>query len=836
LRLSVLSRKSLLPLLAVALWALVPGPALAQEDGGVPSPAPLPSVTSPSNPANPALTPVAPDGGTAEAAPAPEAEQPEDAPVSEDDERRVVEIRVEGNRRVEAEAVRRSLRTKVGASLDPARSAEDLRAVWALGYFQNVELLVQRLPQGVAYVVRVEERPVIRFVQLRGNEELSQEDLKDDIDAKANTILDMETVRSSVQKIQAKYVEKGYFLAEVTHQIKPVESSAGGSVDVVFVINERAKVMVKQISLIGAEKVPAAALKEVMITREGGYFSFFTGEGTYREDAFQRDLQVIQFAYYDRGFINVRIDKPTVQLSADKRDIYITLHITEGEAYDIGKIDFDGDLLEGVSKEQMASLMRSQPGQRFNRTQLSQDILSVSDLYYDRGYAYANINPVTGVNADSKTVDLTFAVEQGPKVTIERIDVSGNSKTRDKVIRRELRVYEGELYSGTGVRRSKERVTALGFFETVEITQRPGSQADTIVLQVEVKEKATGTFQVGLGFSNVENFIFTAQIAQNNFLGWGQSVSASAQISGLRSLVQLSFYDPYFLDTNYLLSAEFFRTQADFEGFIRNSTGGSVSIGYQFIDDLLGTVGYSREYVNVEAGQNLGAVLLANQFLSGVTSSARLSLSFDRRDNRLFPSRGFIHYGSVESAPGLLGGTFLFNRYTAYSRLYFPLPLGFTFKTNATIGYIQQLDQDRPLPISELFYVGGINSVRGYFLRSISPSVLVPRSANPDATVTEFLVGGNKQLVFNLELEFPIFEKAGLRGVLFYDAGNAFGTNEGFFQDRQNKLPLGLFHAAGFGFRWFSPIGPLRFEWGIPLTRRPEDDRILFEFTIGNFF
>jgi outer membrane protein insertion porin family len=831
LRLPVLSRKSLLPLLAVALFSVVPGPARAQVDGGVPAPAPVPAVTSPS-----ALDP----GADADAGspPAPEAERPVDAPVSEDsgdDDERVVEIRVEGNRRVESEAIRRALRTKVGEVLGPGRTAQDLRAVWALGYFQNVELLVQRLPRGVAYVVRVEERPVVRAVQLRGNDELSQEDLKEEIEVKPATILDMEQVRSSVRKIQAKYVEKGYFLAEVSHELKP--SEGGGSVDVIFVINERAKVMVKQITFIGAEKVSPKELKETMITREGGFLSFFTGEGTYREEAFERDLQVIQFAYYDRGFINVRVDKPTVQLSADKRFIYITLRVTEGEAYDIGKVDFSGDLLDDVSKERMMSLMRSRSGQRFNRSQLSQDILGISDVYYDRGYAYANINPVTTVNADSRTVDLTFDVQKGPQVTIERIDVVGNSKTRDKVIRRELRVYEGELYSGTGVRRSRERVTALGFFETVEITQRPGSQDDTIVLQVEVKEKATGTFQVGLGFSNVENFIFTAQISQNNFLGWGQSVSASAQISGLRSLVQLSFYDPYFLDTNYLLSAEFFRVQADFEGFTRNSTGGTVSIGYQFIDDLLGTIGYSREWVNVEAGQNLGAVLLANQFLSGTTSALRLSVSFDRRDNRLFPSRGFIHFGSLETAPGgLLGGTFLFNRYTAYSRLYFPMPLGFVFKTNATIGYIQQLDQNRPLPISELYYVGGINSLRGYFLRSISPSVKVPRSSSPDATVTDFLVGGNKQLVFNFELEFPIFEKAGLRGVLFYDAGNAYATNENLFQDRQDRLPLGLFHAVGFGFRWFSPIGPLRFEWGIPLTRRPQDDRILFEFTIGNFF
>lgn len=799
MRLPVLSLEKLVPLLAVTLLALAPGHALAQAETG--------------------------------ASNAPEAAS--DVPVTENAEDRVTEIRVEGNRRVEAEAIRRALKTKVGSTFDPTRTADDLRALWALGYFADVQLLTQRLPTGgIAYVVRVQERPVVREVTLIGNEELSTEDFKESIEVKPNTILDMDAVRRTVKNIQQKYIEKGYFLAEVNYRLVPLEN--GAAVKVTFPIEENAKVMVKQITFIGAEKVTPEELKAVMITREGGYLSFLTGEGTYREEAFQRDLAVIQTAYYDRGYLNVRIDKPVVTISPDKRFIFITIKVTEGEPYDIAKLDFSGDLL--VPKQELQALMASHSGERFNRSTLFQDIQKLSDVYYDRGYAYANITPQTATDADKRTVDITFDVQKGPQVTIERIDIIGNTKTRDKVIRREMRVYEGDLYSGTGVRRSKERVTALGFFETVEVTQKPGTAEDRIVLQVEVKEKATGTFQVGLGFSNVENFIFTAQVSQNNFLGWGQSVSASAQISGLRSLVQLSFYDPYFLDTRYLLSADFFRVQADYDGFVRDSTGGSVSIGYQFVDDLLGTIGYSREYVDVQAGRNVGSVLLANQFLSGITSSVRLSLTFDRRDNRLFPSRGFIHYGSAEFAPGFLGGTFEFARYTAYSRLYFPLPLGFVFKTNATIGYIQQLNQNKPLPISEQYYVGGINSVRGYFLRSLSPTLLVPRSASPDASVTEFRVGGNKQLVFNFELEFPIFEKAGIRGVLFYDAGNAFATNENFFQDKQDKVPLGLFHSVGFGFRWFSPIGPLRFEWGIPLTRRPEDEKILFEFTIGNFF
>ncbi len=812
MRSPVLSRKTLLPLMALMLWALVPCRALAQAQTGTPATPPAAQPPAPATP--PADAPV------------------EELPAAGEQGDRVLDVRIEGNRRVESEAIRRALITKQGSTFDPTRSAEDLRAIWGLGYFTDVQLLVQQMPRGIAYVVRVQERPSVRAVRLQGNDELSNDDLKEQIDVKAATILDMEAVRSTVKKIQEKYVEKGYFLAEVSYKLDPVDN--GANVDVVFVINEHAKVMVKEITFVGAQQVKVDELKGVMVTKEGGYFSFLTGEGTYREEAFQRDLAVLQATYYDHGFINVRIDKPSIALSADKRYIYITLKVTEGEPYDIGKIDFGGDLI--VPKEKLATKMTTASRERFNRSKLSQDILALTDVYYDEGYAYANINPVTSVNADEKTVDLTFDIQKGPQVTIERIEIIGNSKTRDRVIRREMRVYEGELYNGTGVRRSKERVTALGYFETVDITQKPGSADDRIVLQVEVKEKATGTFQVGLGFSNVENFIFTAQVSQNNFLGWGQSVSASAQISGLKSLVQLSFYDPYFLDTQYLLSADFYRVDADYDGFIRRSTGGSVSLGYQFVDDVLGTVGYTREYVNVEAGTSLGAVLLANQFLSGVTSAARLSLSFDRRDNRLFPSRGFIHYGSVEFAPGLLGGTFLFTRYTAYSRLYFPMPLGMVFKTNATIGYIQQLEADKPLPISELYYLGGINTVRGYFLRSISPTLTVPRSDNPDATVTEFRTGGNKQLILNLELEFPVFEKAGIRGVLFYDAGNAYAANERLFQDRQDKVPLGLFHSVGFGFRWFSPVGPLRFEWGFPLSKRPEDEPYQFEFTIGNFF
>ncbi len=574
-----------------------------------------------------------------------------------------------------------------------------------------------------------------------------------------------------------------------------------------------------------------------MVTKEGSLLSFLTGEGSYREEALQRDLVMIQAAYYDRGYINVKVEKPVLAMSADKRDIYITIQIEEGEQYKIGKLDVEGDL--ELPRERLLMLMSTHEGEIFNRTKLSNDIVALNDVYGDRGYAYANINPVTAVHAEDKTIDLSFNIQKGKQVYIEKIEVVGNTKTRDKVIRRELRVYEGELFSGSGLRRSKERVTALGYFETVEVAHKPGSDDSHVVVQVDVKEKPTGTFQVGFGFSNVENFIFTAQVSQNNILGWGQSVSVSAQISGLRSIYQLDFFDPYFLDTNYIFSANLFQNSIDRYTYVRNALGGSVTGGYHVLEDVMVNLTYNYERVRVEQNNSVAGAFIypPDLFRNGTTSSVRLSGTWDQRDNRLFPTSGQQQFASVELAPSFLGGTFQFVRYTAFSRFYFPLPLGLIFKTQVTGGYIQPLTSER-VPISELYQLGGINSIRGYRLATVCPSAQLSRSLEADSLTGFACIGGNKQLYANLEIEIPILPAAGVRGVLFFDAGNAYAENERFFEDKTNNPPLGLLMSAGFGFRWFSPVGPLRFEWGVPLTRRPAIDTepVVFEFNIGNSF
>jgi len=825
-----------LPALVLALVALVAAaPAQAQGQEGL----------SPGHLTAPGLAPApnanAADGGAAVDVPpaATSAPSANAAPT-------VSAIAVTGNRRVEPAAITNAMSTKVGHPLVPTQVTADIHALFALGYFSDVQLSDEPSGPGqVKLTVNVTEKPAIRDVRLRGNDEISTDDLRALITVRSAQILDMDALHRNAGKIHDKYVEKGYYLAEVTPLVEPRPDN---TVSVVFVINEHAKVEVKAITFVGNEKVSSETLRSVMETQEGNILSFITSTGTYREEVFQRDLSLIQFAYYDRGFINVRVGKPQVQITPDKKSLYLTIPITEGEQFNVGTIAYSGDILG--TKKDLAKRVHTAPGAMFNRTQLQQDIGNLNDLYLDQGYCYVNISPLTQVNAPKRIVDLTFDIQKGPKCYVERIDIVGNHKTRDKVIRRELRIYEGELFTGTGMKQSKARVTALGFFETVDITQKKGSRADSVIVQVNVKEKATGTFQVGFGFSSVESFIFTATIQQNNLLGWGSTASLSAQISSLRSLIQLSYLDPYFLDSNWIFSFDYFRVDADYYGFLRRSNGGDINFGYHLTPDLLMFLAYGLEQVDTEQSSYTGGSStyssftstppLANEYGTRLQSTATLTLTYDKRNNRLFPSDGYYASGSVQYGPKQLGGNSNFVRYTANARYYRPLFLGIVFKTNATLGYIQGI-QGSQVNIAERYYVGGINSVRGYYLRTVTPTRRVASTSSPDSGLThtpEYPIGGNKQLVFNFELEFPIIEKIGIRGVVFYDMGNAYDDDENFFQDKHDtvKTPLGMLHSVGVGIRWFSPIGPLRFEWGFPLTKRPNDQSVDFEFTIGNFF
>lgn len=749
---------------------------------------------------------------------------------------KVAKIVARGNRLVEDAAIRQVLLSQEGEALSPFKLAADVKALWGLGYFDDIQVNQLDSSEGAVLVYVVKEKPSVRKIIVGGNDEVELDKINEVLDLKIGGILDIAKVKSNLEKIKDLYIEKGFYLAEVNYKIRQASET---QVDILYTVEENAKVTIRRITFLGNKHIDDEELKGVMGTQEGGYFSLLTSSGTYQEEAFERDLMMLTALYYDKGYINVKLSSPQVVLSPDKRYMYITLHIDEGKQYQIGTIDLRGDLL--FSKKELLADLTVESGELFNRSKLGQDILKLTDRYKDKGYAYVNITPLTSIDSDKRIVDLSLDIQKGQLVTFERINIRGNTKTRDRVIRRELKVSEGDRFSQTELNASRARVMALGFFESVDMSTSQGSTDDRIVVNFEVKERPTGTFQIGAGFSSVENFIAQAQVSQNNLFGRGQRLALQAQISGLRQLFSLSFWEPYFVDSNWTFGFDLYNSVRAYESFNRNATGGNMTWGYPLTDDIRLFLTYKVEMVDVDTrgGGTLwgsaystglpAGVQIANLFNDGVTSSVRLSVQWDTRNNRLFPTKGMFHAAWAEFAPDWLGSQNIYNRYGAFTRFYYPLFWQFVFKFNGQIGYIHSPGQDTGVPIFERFFTGGIMDVRGFRPNSLGPSRLLPSKLDPTESSFAFNYGGNKELIFNAEIEFPIFEKVGIKGVIFSDAGMAF-------DDSENYSLEGLRHSVGFGFRWFSPIGPLRFEWGLPLDPEPDEEPLVFEFTIGNFF
>jgi len=759
----------------------------------------------------------------------------------------VKDVKIEGNRRTDPEAIRAAIGTKPGQALDLQKVDADIRAVMKIGSFSDVVVEQEGAPANPTVVFRVTERPTVREVKTVGNEALSKDDLKDTVSLKASTFFDPTLADKDVQKIQKKYVEKGYFLTEVT--VKTVEVP-DNQVDVTYQINEHAKVEVKEVRFVGNDHVPKEDITPYLQTKEGGLLAFLGSGGTFRADAFDADLQAVQGVYLERGYVEVKVERAAVQLSPDRRYLFITIPVVEGQQYDLGLITFGGELLGQQPK--LAKLVQNKPGDRFVRSRVGKDLTGIQDLYRDMGYAYVNVEPRTRTHPDTRRVDIDFFVQPGELVHIHRIEIVGNDKTRDKVIRRELKVHEGELYSGTGLRESKNRVTALGYFETVDITPTKRSP-ESMDLTVTVKERSTGSFQLGAGFSSYENFVFTGQIAQQNFLGWGQSLSLQVQWSSIRELGELSFVEPYFFDTRWTYNFDLYANEVTYSNFTRRAYGGSMGWGYELaglqqwwkpaarLEDvrLFGT--FTHEEVSVST---TSAVTIARATGTGNTTSLKLALQADRRDNRLTPTAGWFGSFAFETAPPFLAmkSVFgdqvnLFNRYTLDLRGYKPLWWGIVGRIWLRMGWLQALTA-QGVPLSEQYYVGGIQTIRGYRYQSIAPLNQQSCNDTPYTELCRTYGDGYQEVILNLETEFPLFEKAGIRGLVFVDAGNAYRA--GSYRDP--TVTLNLYKSVGFGLRWFSPLGPLRFEWGFPLDRRRDslgnyiDDPLDFQFTIGNFF
>jgi outer membrane protein insertion porin family len=832
-----------------------PRPSSVGDDGGAPNPGSTPAGAG-AAPAEPTI-----------ALPQTAAEQAEGLPIARLD--------VVGNRRVAREDVLSYLREKPGHLFKVENLTGDVHALWDSGFFEDIQVDLSTNDHGVVLRFAVRERPNVKEVAFSGNDELDNDKLNEAVEIKPNTILSVPAVRRSVQKIKDAYAEKGYFLADVDYEIK---SARENEVIVTFKITEHQPVTVRRVNFIGNDHVSDSELGGQMQTGNGGFFSFGSG-GPYQQDVFERDVLMLSALYYDKGYLSVQIGTPRVMLTPDREGIDIAIAIHEGPRFKIRQLriyehDADGREIEPLGgRRALRQIVHAESGDYFNRAQLIKDLQSVRTLYRDAGFANVEAEPETELDPVHERVDIVIPIKRGPPVHIERIEVKGNTKTRDKIIRREMEIQEGQLFSETGLENSKRRITALGYFERVDVSTEQGSGPDKLVINVEVAEKPTGTFQVGAGFSSIESFIATAQIQQANLFGNGQSLAVQAQLSSLRRLVTIRFFEPYFLDSDWNSSVEIYDTLYVFPNFARLSEGGSLTFGYALIQPWLRlSVTGTLEWDSVDTSSTsalFGSVTtgfsnafqqlpLANLFNSGRIASLRPTITYDTRDNRLFPTSGIYLQASTEVASELFGSQFNYLRNRFTGRFYYPLGggtgqpgSGFVLKLNTELGLITSPDP-QGVPIFQRYFLGGILDVRGFYLRSIGPRLPLTSTLDPNSApiANGANIGGNLEAYSNLELEFPLIDKVGIRGVVFFDAGNAWNTEDQFCRTTPapqfDKVVQPCFNfpgtlgylrtSTGFGLRWFSPLGPLRFEWGFPLQPLPYENHVDFEFTIGNFF
>jgi outer membrane protein insertion porin family len=780
-------------------------------------------------------------------------------------------IDVVGSRRITKDDVLAYLRTRVGEVIKTGQLGTDVRALWDSGFFDDVRIEASLRDEGVDLRFVVHERPTIKSIAFKGNDEIENDKLKEMLELKEGSVMSVPAAQRCLKKIRDAYAEKGYYLAQSSYSS---EALADDELALTFQVVENAQVTVRRIHFIGNAAIPSSELRGSMLTAQKSLFGFGSG-AAFRQDMFEHDAMMITALYYDRGYLGVQVATPRAELSPDREGVELTVAIDEGARYRVRQlklyeVDETGREVEPLGgRKALRSLVRTTSGDYFNRADLLKDLQLIRSKYRDAGFANVEAEPQTSVDASTNEVDVFLPIRRHEAVRIGRIEVRGNGKTRDKVIRRELEIEEGQLFSESAMDTSKRRVQALGYFDRVDFSTESARDKSVVDIVIDVGERSTGTFQVGAGFSSLESFIATAQIQQANLLGNGQSLSVQAQVSSLRQLVNIRLFEPYFLDTTWSLSTELYDQIFVFPNFTRRSTGGSLTLGQAIVQPWLrvgvtGTLQWdaisqptSSGFFGSPYGVFGGSLPIANLFNAGRTVSIRPAITYDTRDNRLFPTNGAYAQLSSELASDMLGSELLFMRHRWTGRLYYNLGgatgqpgSGFVLKANTEAGLITS-PTDSGVPIFNRFYLGGILDVRGYRLRTVGPRLPLSTSLDPNAAVypTGTNIGGNLQAYSNFEFEFPILDKVGIRGVTFFDIGNAWNTEQQYckttpapqFPKEINPCFDGASLLAprmstGFGVRWFSPLGPLRFEWGYPLTRMPWEESYVFEFTIGNFF
>ena len=724
-------------------------------------------------------------------------------------------VKIQGNKRVDDSTILYYIKTRKGEPLSRNQIRKDIEQIYNLGQFKDIRVETQGGLDGLEVVFIVEEIPSIGDVVLRGNDKLSDDEIREKLALKRGTTFQEYMIQEAKEAIKLLYHEKGFFFVETSIDTK---KSADNLTNINIRIREGEKVRIKNIRFVGNKSLAADDLKEQMETKAETWFSFLDDSGIYKKDILKLDMFRLEGFYHDNGYIRVRVLEPKIGINKKDKEINIIVPIEEGPQYRVRKISAQPD--ETLTEEEILKAIKIKVKDVYNVSGVRADILNITELYSQRGYAYADVNPVTKINDDSRTVDLSVAIDKGRKVYVGEISLLGNTRTLDNVIRREFRLKEGEVFDSEKLKRSKQRINNLQFFEDVKIDTRRGRDSDLIDIVTTVTERPTGSVSVGAGFSSVENFIFTAGISQDNFLGRGQKVVFSTSLSSLKSDFNLSLTDPRIFDTEILAGIDAFNRKSDFISFSSRNTGGGLRFGKAITE--YDWVGLNYRYEDVEitdVDPDQETSFLKNE--KRLTSRISPTFIRDTRDNFLNPSTGWRHVVRFDLAGGVFGGA-NFHKMSYETSYYRPLIGKLVGMLHGQIAWADGYGDDK-LPSFERYFLGGPSSLRGYTIRDVGPRDI---AGDP--------IGGNQSLLINAELQYP-FTK-GFRGFVFYDRGNVYGGGPDIRTTTTTWDLLEMRDSIGAGVRFLSPFGPVGFAYGLKLDQADGENPGEFHFSAGSAF
>lgn len=732
---------------------------------------------------------------------------------------RVRQIVVQGTQRIETETVKSYLAIAEGDPYDADRVDRSLKTLFNTGLFADVA--IRR--EGEVLVIRVVENPIINRIAFEGNNRIKDEQLQQETQLRSRVVYTRTKVQNDVKRILELYRRNGRFAATVEPKVIQLEQNR---VDLAYEITEGEPTFVKRINFVGNRFYTDSRLREVLSTKEERWYRFLSSDDTYDPDRLTYDRELMRRYYLKHGFADFRVVSGVAELTPDREGFFITFTVDEGDRYKFGTSDVKVNLRD-LTADQLKPMLTAEQGAWYNADQVEEIVQQLTDAVGSKGYAFVDVRPQVNRDRGNKVVNITFDIQEGPRVYVERIDITGNVRTLDKVIRREFKLVEGDAFNTAKLRRSRQRIRDLNFFEKVEVNNVPSEAApDRTIVKVDVQERSTGELSFGVGWSTVAGPLVEASLRERNLLGRGQDMRATASLGTRRNQAEFSFTEPYFLDRNLSAGFDVFAITRKLQresSYDASSIGASLRAGYAIHENLRQDWKYLLKRDQVENVKSTASTFIQEQMGTSVSSSVQQTLLWDYRDSRIEPTEGYFIRLNNELAG--FGGTQRFLRNNIGGGQYFPLDEGIVLGLTGTAGVMTGFG-DEKIRITERYFLGG-ETLRGFATYGVSPR---------DASSGDAL-GGLWQYFGSAQVKFPLGlpEELGVSGQVFTDFGS-IGNTENYPSSSAINQSSSIRASVGFGVSWKSPMGPVAVDLALPLKKESFDEDELFRFNFGTRF